>query len=41
MERGAPTKWEGQDVKFYPYKKGGQKKISHAEGGAEKVLGSF
>ena len=26
-------------VKFYPTKKGGGKRFSHAEGGAQKVLG--
>ena len=30
----------GGHVKFYPYEKGGGgKSFSHAEGGAEKVLG--
>ena len=29
-------------MKFYPYEKGGgRKSFSHAEGGAQKVLGSF
>ena len=30
-------------MKFYPYKNrgGGRKRFSHAEGGAQKVLGSF
>ena len=29
----------GGHVKFYPYKKGGGKSFSHAEGRAQKVLG--
>ena len=29
----------GGHVKFYPYKRGGRKSFSHAEGGAQKVLG--
>ena len=36
--RGA-TKREGGHVKFYPMKRGGGKSFSHAEGGAQKVLG--
>ena len=28
-------------MKFYLYEKGGGKSFSHAEGGAQKVLGSF
>ena len=28
-------------MKFYPYEKGGSKNFSHAEGGTQKVLGSF
>ena len=38
MGRGA-TKRErgGGHVKFYPYKKGGGKSFSHAEGGAQQV----
>ena len=44
--RGAATKREGGGhVKFYPYEKGagggGRKSFSHAEGGTQKVLGSF
>ena len=31
----------GGQVKFYPYKKGGRKSFSQAEGGAQNVLGSF
>ena len=33
----------GGHVKFYPYEKGrgGGKSFSHAEGGSQKVLGSF
>ena len=32
----------GGQVKFYPYeKRGGEKSFSHAEGGAQKVLGYF
>ena len=31
----------GGHVKFYPYEKGGRVSFSHAEGGAQKVLGSF
>ena len=32
----------GGHVKFYPYEKGEtEKRFSHAEGGAQKVLGSF
>ena len=31
----------GGDVKFYPNKKGGRKKFSHAEGGHKKFRGSF
>ena len=27
------------NVKFYPMKRGGAKSFSHAEGGAQKVLG--
>ena len=27
------TKWEGEQVKFYPYKKRGTKSLSRAEGG--------
>ena len=40
-EGGGATKREGGGghVKFYPYKKGGGKCFSHAEGGAQKVLG--
>ena len=39
--RGGATKWEGGHVRFYPYKKGGGKRFSHAEGGggARQVLG--
>ena len=37
--RGGATKWEGRHVKFYAYEKGGGKSFSHAEGGAQKVLG--
>ena len=38
--RGGATKREGGGhVKFYPYEKGGGKSFSHAEGGAQKVLG--
>ena len=29
----------GGHVKFYPYKKGGGESLSHAEGGAQQVLG--
>ena len=29
----------GGHVKFYPYEKRGGKSFSHAEGGAQKVLG--
>ena len=29
----------GGHMKFYPYEKGGGKSFSHAEGGAQKVLG--
>ena len=36
---GGATKREGGHVKFYPYEKGGRKSFSHAEGGAQKVLG--
>ena len=40
---GGATKWEGGGghVKFYPYKKGGGavNSFSHAEGGAQQVLG--
>ena len=37
---GGATKREGGGhVKFYPYKKGGGKSFSHAEGGAQQVLG--
>ena len=28
-------------MKLYPYKKGGGKRFSHAEGGHKKVWGSF
>ena len=28
-------------MKFDPYEKGGEKSFSHAERGAQKVLGSF
>ena len=28
-------------MKFYPYEKGGRKSFSHAERGAQKVLGYF
>ena len=28
-------------VKFYPYEKGGPKSFSHAEEGAQQILGSF
>ena len=40
-EGGGATKREGGHVKFYPYEKGGggRKSLSHAEGGAHKVLG--
>ena len=32
-------KWQGDQVKFYPYKKGGGgKSFSRAEAGAQKVL---
>ena len=31
----------GAGCEVLPVQKGGQKKISHAEGGAEQVLGSF
>ena len=31
----------GEHVKFYPYEKGGRKRFSHAEEGAQKVWGSF
>ena len=40
--RGGATKREGGGghMKFYPCEKGGgRKKFSHAEGGAQKVLG--
>ena len=38
--RGGATHWEGGHVKFYAYEKGGGgKSFSHAEGGAQKVLG--
>ena len=38
MGRGGATKREGGHVKFCPYKKGGRKTFSHAEGGgAQKV----
>ena len=37
---GRATKPEdGGHVKFYPYENGGGKSFSHAEGGAQKVLG--
>ena len=39
---GGATKWEGGHVKFYPYERGGGgavKSYSHAEGGAQQVLG--
>ena len=37
---GGATKREGGHVKFYSYEKEGRKKFfSHAEGGAQKVLG--
>ena len=29
----------GGHMKFYPYEKGDGKSVSHAEGGAQKVLG--
>ena len=41
---GGVTKrdWGGGQVKFYPYKKGGQNKLSHAEVfGQNTFLGSF
>ena len=40
-ERGGATKGKGGHVKFYPYKKGGGKSFSHAEGGHKKFWGSF
>ena len=37
---GGGTKREGGGhVKCYPYEKGGGKSFSHAEGGAQQVLG--
>ena len=40
---GGYKKGGGRHVKFYPYKKGGGdgKGFSHAEGGAQQVLGQF
>ena len=38
-EGGATKREEGGQMKFYPYEKGGGKCFSHAEGGAQQVLG--
>ena len=38
-ERGGLQNGRGGHVKFCPYTKGGGKSFSHAEGGAQKVLG--
>ena len=40
--RGGATKWEGGAREVLPLRKGGGgKSFSHAQGGAQKVLGSF
>ena len=37
--RGGYETGGGGHVKFYPYEEGGGKSFSHAEGGAQQVLG--
>ena len=38
MGRGWATKWDGGQVKSYPYKKGGGKCFSNPDGEAQNVL---